>query len=497
MVRIRFAYVATLLGPIVAAACFSSSDGPIAPQLGEPDATTPEPDGSVEPEAAVESGSPEASTPDAVADAPVVTQVEAQSPSVTLQVVGLHGPTSGVPVYFSDANGALLASLTTNASGLAVYVAPAGGQVTVVLGTSDNPILTTLVGVQPGDYLTAIDPTTETFAASFVSTPPSPPGTNYVAFAGSSSEASGSPGTVPTSVDPFFPYGVGLDGKFPVLVLANNNDGTPAGFLSSTRNAIATDGGATAVTSPAGWQTTIGTESLTVTNPDPQAYLSTSFNEVSDEISYVDSEGTLAPSDGGPGTTWNFPTHPGYADFVQCEVDQTRQNGSFVSTSLLATRRAAPTPSGAMAFDLSTLLPAITGATLDSTDPTRPVLSWTTGGPLTTTIGSFASIAWFETLDGGAVRRGTWVFVTPPGATTLTPPVLPSATPGPGSGANWELYSTSIVSVDDGAIPDYATLRATPGALTLQLARGSAPFLPPLALDRTMGATILQIQPAG
>jgi hypothetical protein len=76
---------------------------------------------------------------------------------VTLTTTANGGPSSGVRVYFQDADGAVVLATTTDASGTASAVMAAGGYVTAInpygANTETGDELDTFAGVKPGDHL--------------------------------------------------------------------------------------------------------------------------------------------------------------------------------------------------------------------------------------------------------------------------------------------------------------------------------------------------------
>lgn len=74
--------------------------------------------------------------------------------TVTVSVFDTVAPVAAVPVYFLDGAGALIATVDTDASGLARAEMPTGGSVTALLPTGGSrPELATALGVQPGDTI--------------------------------------------------------------------------------------------------------------------------------------------------------------------------------------------------------------------------------------------------------------------------------------------------------------------------------------------------------
>lgn len=76
------------------------------------------------------------------------------SAQVTVAVFDITAPVAAVPVYFLDGAGALIATVDTDAAGLARAEMPTGGSVTALIPTGGfAPDLATALGVQPGDTI--------------------------------------------------------------------------------------------------------------------------------------------------------------------------------------------------------------------------------------------------------------------------------------------------------------------------------------------------------
>jgi hypothetical protein len=471
----------------------SGVDGTANPGV---DATTEE--AAAPPEAAVpEAGAPEeGSTPEA---APTM---EAGPTTVSVIVVDDDRmPEPGVTVVFQDATGNPLTSTTTDATGWATGVAAEGSQVTVLLGSQLNVQIVTFEDVSPGDVLTAHDTTDTTFANAQVSLDAlpdaaAPPGTtSYTVDIGNcSSYFTTLPALVYLSPD------CQHYGTFPVLVQASDGTG-PIGFTYQNHNLLPLDGGVAHVSLNGAWSTTMPTQSIGVSNfdfADLTGY--TSYSEIADGVSFGPPT-NFGNSDGG--ATTSYAAHPGYPDTVQSEANQSIKTGAGIAISAVATRSAPSADGGAASFDMSTFLPLLNAATLDSSQPAQPAVSWgTDAGSLAAANGTIVMVAWSSPVDGGNLLQGTWTIVAPPTATGVKAPALPAALAAwaPSPAATFTSTPTVIV-VQETFASSYAQLRAlfailpAPSSL-LYDQFGVGGVVPPLPYDGTLKLTAF-VPPGG
>lgn len=97
----------------------------------------------------------DAGLPDAAVDALSPSKSDAPAHAVTLSVTVGAMPTSGVPVYFQNADSSLVNSVLTDAAGTAFAVMAPGGFVTAIEPSNGSGVveLSTFAGVQPDDAL--------------------------------------------------------------------------------------------------------------------------------------------------------------------------------------------------------------------------------------------------------------------------------------------------------------------------------------------------------
>jgi hypothetical protein len=478
------------LSSVALLACFGSTNNELPPENGGglPDASSitdaTVPDGASTP-------TPDASPGDAGAppvDAgttPDAAEAATLPPVVTVLVESAGGPESGKTIVFSDSTGALIATDTTNALGVAAEAVPANSQVTAILGTADAPNLVTVTGVQPGDQLTAID-TSQSEAVVDFTLPPTPADAGqvgaYEVHAGvCSSFDDGNTGVLD------LPSGcVGPQGTFPFLALADGESG-PIAFLAQNNNALAADGGTTTLSPSGTWVQTMGTEDVTVNDLPSDSFPIISYSEVASGLPFPSSDEEPETMDAGFEST--FSTHPGYPDFVQTEVQtQTAGDGNSVMVLAVANRAPAPTiasPSGSVSFDGSEFLPTITDASIDTTDPIRPSVTWTPSSPLTAAVATFVSIQWNDQTDAGDELSGTWTLVVPASQTTVRLPALPDAASasGPSVTSTWPVTNPTVAAAGGPGFISYAAVRATAAIVGAALNPFNEPVIPPLLAD--------------
>jgi hypothetical protein len=461
-------------------ACFASTNnptgGPSEPDASEPGEASPGEDAAVVPREAA------AVVPDAGAD---VVEEPAPMP-VTVFVLSQGAPESGKAIVFSDPSGVTLATGTTDTTGSVVQLVPAGTQVTALLGSTDSPQLVTVVGVQPGDVLTAVDsppsPGEVPEIDVNVTVPGNPPAgaVDYIVRAGNCGAfLEGSSGDLEVNGC------VNSASQFPLLAVATDESSNTLQFASQKGNVLLDGGSGTEVTMTGNWSNP-GAETIAVTGLTDGDFPYATYTEVANSVPYSQTNYDLNDVDAGT-QSGTFETHPGYPDFVQTEVSLQQVNGSVASTTAIATR--ADAPSSSVAVDRSSLLPAITDASVDSTDPTRPSATWSAAAPFTGATGSFVQMFWNDLPDGGDTQFGVWTIVAPAGTATVQAPALPAGDLVPSPTATWDGIPTVAV-VAGGAFADYTALRRTAGALASAINTNNQPLLPPLGTDGTLKISI-------
>jgi hypothetical protein len=467
------------VGSVAAFACVSSSND--APPNPDVDASVDQTD----------AGSFDASptTPDAREDSTIVDAgqgldtgaVESGGANVVTVVVTTQltgAPESGVTVVFQDATGAVLGTTTTDANGSASQ-ADVGGEVTVLLGTALQPVLVTIFGVQAGDVLNVTDVTAfvQTQGQAIVTAvPATPPAgtTTYLAQVGScSADFAAPPGTV--SLYAGTNSSCVSRGKFPLLVTAQNANADPIGFAFQNGNTFVSDGG-TSIALAGAW-TAPGSMTIGVTNaPGNYATSDVELDEIANGIEIASTSNLSA--DGGVGST-TVVSHPGYADFVESKLGV---SGSGQAFQQVATRTAAPGATGSVSFDLAMVLPTIQSASIATTDPTRPTISWTTSASTASTAGTLFVFSW----AGNGGLSGGWTMVVPPGTTSVQAPALPSDAGTWVPPAHPDFTGPAMWIVSGDALPTYAAARASLQATFALSPTSFSNAVPILAADGTI-----------
>jgi hypothetical protein len=471
--------VPLLAVPLLTMACVSNENNPSPPGV---DASIVIPD----------AGGFDATLPDSAV--PDAAPVDVAPQPVTITVRGATGPKAGVTVVFGDGAGAVLATESTDGTGHATHLVPAGSQVTAVFGTVDRPRLVTIVGVEPGDALTAVeDDPDDTFGQLSITSLPAgaPPAVSYDVIAGEC--GTGGFVTPPSSL---YVYRYCQNrGKFPLLARAYDDGSKEIGFVAQKVNSLVPDGGVpdggvVPVAIAGTWSTTYTTNKIGVTNAPGNLFPELVFSEYAGGIPFWSTKYFDLP-DGGP-LTADFVGHVGFADFVQREAKVRLSTSAGVSGAAIATRAAAPTASDTVTFDLAQLLPRLTAATLEPTGAGRPTATWASTASLAGTDGALVQIHWYAPNDGNGVY-GSWTLVVPPTATSVQMPALPASVASFAPPADANLYSPpTVIFIDGSFVPGYAQLRATATDIPptrAALNDNGGPYVPPLPVDGTMRVT--------
>jgi hypothetical protein len=479
------------------AGCFSSSssDDTVPPTYdgGNPgiDATTPGPDADAPGMApGMDAGMDVTLTPDSPVTQP---EAEAGPLPVTIVVVNDRGPEQGVTVVFQDDQGQPLATADTDATGTASQLVPSGSMVTAVFGTPDAPRLVTVQGVKPGDVLTAYDPSLAPDGSQAnvqidgLPDGGSPDAGQYYAYAGN---CYANFTTLPATL--YLSAACQSHGKFPLVVVAQDNLNQDIAYTSQTGNVLATDGGLAHVSLSAAWKP-IGTATVTATNiPDPPGQAQLDFQPIADGVGVAFSQYASPAVTGGSTASATFESYPGYGTAVQSEA--VIDPGTYPTTSVraAATRSAQPADGG-VTFDVTTFLPPIDSAGLVPGSSNRPVVSWTTeGGSLAGTSGTVVMYTWSTDLDGSSVS-GTWTIVAPPGVTSVTTPALPAPLAGTAPTSDSSFNSPVIIAAKADFLPGgydqfRALLASLPWSSSL-LSGYQTPLVPPLPVDGTLSVS--------
>lgn len=429
-------------------------------------------------------GLPDVAQPDASVDAG----------PLPVKVLVLRGglPEPNVSVVFQDASGGVVETKTTAADGTASRLVDAGTMVTVALGGGAQRRLLTVLGVKPGDVLTAIDDPVEAFRFDAVTAavPANPPtsASTFQSHAGACTSLQTQTG--PTSFN-VSPPSCEQHGKFPVLTLALDSASLPVGFAFKKGNTLAVDGGTTQVTGLSAWAMP-GTVALTATNASASNVF-LGYTEIADGVPY--STATQGPAVAGT-LARTFATYPGYADAVQLSAGQTAlvgTRGAFTANTSIA-KRSTPPAAATASIDLAQLLPAFTDLVDDLTDAARPAETLSFATAPTGADGLVVQMAWSVNTDSG-LQFGQWIVVAPPTTTVVKAPALPPSLAAWAPNASSTFDMPSALLLDSDALAGYDALR--PVAASFPAPNAFAPtivLVPPLPVNGTV--RISSITPA-
>ena len=377
--------------------------------------------------------------PDATPDAPEV-------PGVNVTVFGYGGPKAGVRVVFHDATGAVMETKLTGPDGKAKHIGETPAMASALLSFGESRRIVTWTGVELGDDLQVLDREEDDHIGMYSITLPGEPDGGANTY------------TVESECDRNLAYGTAAElplyrsctrPKNAVLATALSR-GDLRGYAFKKGNAAVTDGGTGAFTLGA-WVTPTPF-TVDVTNLPPETFYEASLLEVADGAGFRNYESNQE------GATITYGVAPGFADAYQASI-------SFADSGRdrrVAKRVAPGTPSTTLDYDA--ILPEIEGAELDATNPQRPIVSWTSAAPLTTTDGGVIHVRF----DGPQERTFAWTFVVPGNATTVTAPAMPPEAesflpPAPDSGTETYFYLPRVMFIEGDAIPSYAAFRRQQG----------------------------------
>lgn len=401
--------------------------------------------------------SPEGAPPSVDASVTEAAAEAAAPVSVVVHVTRAGVPAANVMVVFHDAAGSVLETKTTGADGRATSTpGQAPSQATALLGGSGLRRLLTWTAVELGDELIAEDLGPAASAGAYAVTLQGDfsdgGATRASASVGAcSAKAAGTSVSIPLDPDCARP-------SVSVLATAFDTSDAPIAYAFAKAQSGPVDAG-TATASVGPWLTPAAV-SLTTTNAPAQTTFSAGLIEVSGGLGFTNASGS-----GFSGGGETFGVAPGFADAYQAEVRMTPN--LVLGATLLVAKRVAPAASTAL--DLSTALPALNGASVDATDVRRPVTAWTTtgGASLAATDGGSIALRWFD----AATDDRAWVFVVPPGATSVKAPVMPVAadawlpiSAGDGGAAS-SFGAPEVTFVESDLLPGYPELRRDVGRI--------------------------------
>jgi hypothetical protein len=432
----------------------------------------------------MDGGDPPSTSPDASAKP----DADAGLALVTVRVRNsTNMPLAGASVLFSDAAGATLGTVTSDANGTAAYPAPSGSQVTVGFGGELAPRLLTITAVEPGDDLVALDPehAEANVPLTFDGPPPNAPdgAGNYIFGVGRCLFSSSRfPFTVTVSR-----FCARLDVPLTIYVEARNAVG-PLGWTVARDVSFVLDGGTQPVLAFDPWSSTFTRQTVTATNTGDAGTRLIIRNQAT-------ANGQLVASYSGEQTNPPITGNDRTATFTSAPVGDGRQAsvvgyefaGSGVRLVGSATRTAVATLDGGLSLEFGDRLPQISASGIDAGVQGRPFVSWTSTGSLAGADGTYVVLSWSEPRDAGRAV-GRWTLLVPPTASSVLPPVLPAGFRGAPSTVPSFQDVPAVASVEASFLAGYAQLRSVGGALapTGSLLEGGNHVVPALPQNGTV-----------
>lgn len=359
---------------------------------------------------------------------------------VTVRVTLNGAPLAGARVVVHDPAGEPLETTTTTPAADHRVVVPPGGMVTVIEPV-DTPLdeLVTVTDVVPGDVLDI--PMVPRFNAASSSAVD----ISLTGFSGASLYA------IVTCTSAAYsgalsPRGAGFDsrcresGEQPLFLFALNGSVSLAWAFATFAPTVTTLSSATDPPLPT-WNTTFDDFTVSIEGiPDGATYVNNSYALTrGTRGSYTLVSGSTSVSTGAGTASTDIKLPTGLSGTLFSTAIATRANDR-VWLHKQSAYGENPTP---LALDEATL-PQLSAITVETTDPSRPILTWTRSGPAT---------------DVAVVRleaSRNWVLVIPPAAESLTTPALP---------AELSAYAPSIDTVG------YVGALDVPGALDADQSR--------------------------
>ncbi len=431
------------LGTIVSACSSDASTAAISPNVNF---ENPEFDGGTV--APGFDGSSDVGGDDAGTGPDSATSVDAAGLPATITVLSGKTPVTTATVVFQHADGTVIDSVVTNASGQASYTAEPDMMATIVNPPANT--LTTFVGVKANDQLVVDD--TDPLAASHsvaITLQPVVGEKLYTANAGDC--ATSSKGITAFALGTV--AGACLNQKDQTVpVLVRSAGIPPFSWAILPKLPIATSGDTAAdftKLAGGGWTSTYDTLTATIANAGPASGIGFYLRGVAGGVAFTQPFVTPAYT----GNTANVvqANVPHAFDAAQLDVTSATILGSNVAVSVIGKRFTGVT----VAEDGTRLLPQITASLVDSSTVARPRVTWSSSAPLTATDGGFVRLYWSV---GKILSR--WNFIVPPGTTEVKAPVLPAALQSyaPPSAS---LSVPQIVFIESDQVADYDAFRTS------------------------------------
>lgn len=257
-------------------------------------------------------------TPDAPrADGAPDSSVDAAVLPVTLTATYNGQPVAGVHVYFQNADSSVVLATTTDASGAASAVMQPGGYVTAInpYGAQGQDDLETFAGVKPGDHLLLQRALVPESSITVNVQAPSDGALNHTVYSPCNNAGASLSLPAVRSVAAAVPQGqitLSNCGSATDFLVLSNDTGIPTAYLYAANVAVADQGTADLTT---GTYAPVTTRTLTYSNL-PSAQSLSIEDDVLDPLGIIYIAGTETPAD-QPSATVQIPEFPGESDLLQ------------------------------------------------------------------------------------------------------------------------------------------------------------------------------------
>ncbi|MEE8409311.1 MAG: hypothetical protein V3T05_06885 [Myxococcota bacterium] len=330
-------------------------------------------------------------------------------------------PQNAVTILVHDSAGTLMGEFQTDTNGEAMVDVAADYMVTVVDGTDalvKEYRLYTAAGVQPGDRLAFSLPAYAGLSTSL--------GILSVTIVSSPATAQLTTGTIGCSSQTLSAAGatlidiyddcVGTNGTVDLLGIAFDGSFLPFAFSASLGHPSTDD---TAILDA--WDENPPMLEIDVTTiPAGAARVDLDLTSVRDDVQYYTNQsGSVVPG-GSPLVTFKLPR--GFFDYVDVVL---RASGNMSQRSLTRRFLEATRPS-TVSIDLAAdMLPELTGALVNESDPAPPLVTWTTSASPSDYDFTQIRIDWYD--SAGSL---SWSIVAPPAtARSWQAPAIPNTLP--------------------------------------------------------------------
>lgn len=353
---------------------------------------------------------------------------------------GRDVPDVGAEVYFTDGAGAVIDTVTVDATGIAIGTGADGGAVTVRHAATDGPDRwSTVFAVAVGDVLRFGRPASAWVGTMTVNVPATAGAIRYhatgpciVSFSASS-----------TAIQA--PYFAGCEATRPLVAVADR--GAQPRLYILVPDAMPADGAVLTLAGP--WIAPVAGPTITVSGTSPSATTSAS---VTYHVAGRPAWATLATVTPGSPLTVSTTRLAGLGDAMSLALN------TFDGHSYSITAYTSPPPTSTWEVDATPILPRLSDPVWSGNGG-----SWTVEQPGR----ADAIVVQGEALGEKGEELAGWEFLLPPDATSIARPIIPGA---PAVG----LTSLSIHDVD--VVDGYDEFR--PGGAAF-VWRGGGPWPPP------------------